>query len=259
MSIFRDFESSARSHRAPITVALVVAIIISYLLFWTRLMPVPVVQNLVFATDSALSAPWTFVTYPFFTTRDFIGILFLCLWLWSVGGTIEHELGPRRYIAIWLSASVFCALGLWIGALILNRNAFLTSAWSPVAALTVIWGTRYADVPIRFMFVLSLTGKWVAWISAGLLFFSTEPPELAPFAALPLVLAYLYAANKLAFLPYGGSISLRGRGRATSGTRRIYREEYYDDVKRREQQRAEKERLRKLFESSIDEPDEKRD
>ena len=81
---------------------------------------------------------------------------------------------------------------------------------------------------------------------------------MAPFAAAPLALAYFYAANKLPFLQYGSTPS-GIRGENPAGTRRVYKKEYYDEVKRREKDRAEKERLRKLFEQSAFDDKDKKD
>jgi len=254
MSIFRDFGSSARAHRAPVTVALVVAIIVGFLAVFMRMSP-GILQNLAFFSLDALSKPWTFVTYPFLTD-SFISVLFACLWLWGIGGWVEHDLGTTRYLTVWFVFSALCALGLWVGALATGSPGILAGAWTPIAAVTIIWGTRNPDAPLTLMFVLPLTGRWMAWLSAAFVFFGTIPPQMAPFAAAPLALAYFFAANKLPRISYkGGPRGIRGEN--ASGTRRVYRQEYYDEVKRREIAREERERLRKLFEESVSEEEEK--
>jgi membrane associated rhomboid family serine protease len=252
MSIFRDFSSSAGRHGAPVTVALVVALIAAFLLIWMRV-GVDLLAQLAFSSLDAGSKPWTLVTYPYVTdVRSFIGLVFLCLWIWGIGGSVERELGSGKYLGIWVLFSALCALGLWLGALLLGTPTFMSGAWTPVAAITVIWGTRNSTAQVMLMFVLPINGKWLAWLSVGLVFFGTEPPQMAPFAAAPLALAYLFAANKLAFLAYGrGGIGRPNTTATGPGGRRIYKKEYYDDVKRREQARQEKERLRKLFEQSV--------
>lgn len=259
MSILHSFQTSARQHGAPVTVALVVLMAVGFLAGWMDTSGRLLVQT-AFTTPTLLSEPWRMLTYPYFTDgRKFIGLVFLCLWLWGIGGAVERELGAKRYLGVWIAFSVLCALGLAIGAWIFNTFAVLSSGWTPVAALTVIWGTRNASAEVRLMFVLPITGRWMAWLAAGLVFFGATPPQVAPFAAAPLFLAYLYAADKIALLPFGYGGGLGGRSSSvSSGSRRMYRKEYYEDVKRREKTRAEKEKLRELFERSmIDDPEDR--
>lgn len=232
--------------------------IAGFVAIWMNIAP-NLFEALVFSTTDALAKPWTILTYPYVVAvGGFLGLVFLCLWVWGIGGSVERELGSGKYLAVWMVFTALCALGLWIGSAILGTPALLFSGWSPVAALTVIWGTRNADAQVMLMFVLPITGRWMAWLAAGLLFFGTIPPQLAPFAAAPLWLAYLYAANKISFLPYGNSAPRGKRGENAAGTRRVYKKEYYDEVKRREKDRADRERLRKLFEQSArDDPEDK--
>jgi membrane associated rhomboid family serine protease len=248
MSLLRDFGSAARSSGSPVTAALVALIVTGFLLGWFGVLDGSR-TNLAFNPASLFQAPWTLLTYPFTFLGPswLISVLFACMWLWGIGGSIERTEGPSRFLGIWIAFSVLCGVGLWIGHLITGMASLLFSPWTPLAALTVIWGTRNADAQVTFMFVLPLTGKWLAWLAAGLVFFGTQPPHLAPFAAAPLVLAYLYAAKKLP----GGNPFARRRTyvRGAGG----YSSEYFDHVKERERQRAERERLKRLFESSLDE------
>lgn len=258
MSIFREFSDNARRQGTPVTVGLVVALIAGFLAVWMDTSG-KLFSSFLLATDLAWSEPWRFLTYPYVAgAGSFIGLLFLCWWLWGIGGSVERELGARRYLGVWMAFSVLCGLGLAMGAALMGQSGQLVSGWTPVAALTVIWGTRNATAEVRLMMIIPVTGRWMAWIAAGLVFFGTQPPQLAPFAAAPLLLAYLFAANKIAFLPYafGGGFSTGSRGMNAAGTRKVYKKEFYDDVKRREKARAEKEKLRDLFERSlVDDPD----
>jgi membrane associated rhomboid family serine protease len=257
MSIFRDFGSNARTHAAPGTVAVVVAMIAGFLVIFMRMAP-ELLMNTSFFTVDAWQKPWTFLTYPYFSPQGgFLGLVFLCLWIWGIGGSVERELGTGRYLAAWFIFSALCGLGLWIGAAVFGVSSSLSGGWTPVAAVTVIWGTRNPAALVQLMFILPITGRWMAWLSTGLVFFGTQPPQMAPFAALPLALAYFFAANKLPLFTYGGG-PRPSRGTGIGGTRRVYKQEYYDEVKRREASRAERERLRKLFEQSmVEDPDKK--
>lgn len=240
------------------TVGLVVLLVAAFLVGWVS----PGLQhqaNLGFFTVDAAQKPWTLVTYPFSAgANDLLSLVFACLWLWGIGGQVERDMRSKRYLGAWLVFSILCAAGVWAGSAILGTHAMLFGAWNPIAAITVIWGVRNPGATIQIFFVLPITGKWLAWLSAGLVFFGTRPPELAPFGAAALAFAYLFAADRLPFAGYFGARRGMTRGENAAGTRKVYRPEYYDEVKRREQVRKEKERLRRLFEKSmIDDPDDK--
>lgn len=256
MAIFRDFAQSARRSGCPVTIALVVALAISFLLAWTS-------QGRIFGADLAfapmemLARPWTLVTYPFGSIGNFLGVLFACWWLWGIGGGVERDIGSMAMGLFWLCMTLLGGLFFWLGYVIIGEAAWLFGPYVPIAAVTVVWGTRNPDAQLLFMFVIPITGKWIAWISAGLVFFGSYNPRLALFAVLPLGAAYLYAANLIPGLVYGRA------GRGTSSTRatgpRWMSDEYVEKAKKREKEREEKERLRRLFENSLrDEKEEDR-
>jgi hypothetical protein len=251
MSIFSDIQSAARRHGAPGTGGLVATLVIFFLILW--LGGIWVFRSLAFDSATALTKPWTFFTYPFVTGAGTgpLGLFFLCMWLWGIGGWVEKDLGTPKYLATWFAFSGLCALGVFIGSLVLGHSGAFVGAWTAVAALTIIWGTRNPDAPLRLMFVLPITGKYLAWLAAALVLFGTTP-AMAPFAAVPLALAYAFAANKLPFATYS-----RG-GYATKPSRQetMRDKRYYEEVRHREKEREERERLRKLFEGSLtDDPD----
>jgi membrane associated rhomboid family serine protease len=244
MNPFQEFVYKARASGAPVTAGLVAAIVVAFLasFFSNGMMLRP---QLAFIPDGALSSPWTFFTYPFaYPPGAIFAIFFGALWLWSIGGSVERELDSRRYGIFFFVMTALGALFLWIGALGMGVSMPLETAWMPTAAVTVAWGTRNPNTPLTFMFVLPITGRWLAWIAALFVFFGTSA-QLAPFAALPLLFAYLFAAEKLPFAPW----SMRRRADKKAEAR------FYglqDDAIRREKEREERERLRRLFESSLD-------
>lgn len=255
MSIFSDFRSASRGNAAPVTTALIVVMVAMFVLIWMRVVPLSLVSSLIFTADAGIRRPWTLLTYPFLPTglgtNGAIGVFFICLWLWGIGGSVERDLGPVKYLAVWLVFSALCALGVFIGAKILNIPGAMSGGWVPVSAVTIIWGTRNPTATILLMFVIPITGKWLAWLSAALVIFATVP-ELAPFAAAPLFLAYLFAANKIPFAPYtAGPPGFQ----AAAKKHERYGKVYYEEVRRREKERQDRERLRKLFEGSLEDDD----
>lgn len=250
MSAMQDFPGWVRRQGIPVNLTLISLLVLTFLGgFFTQAN----LSGLAFLPEAALSAPWTFVTYPFVAAGGLLSVLFSSLWLYGVGGIVEREEGSRRYLGVWLIFTVLCALSFFVGALATGRGMPLAGPWTPLAAITIIWGTRHPDMPVTFMFILPLKAKWLAWISALLVFFGTNDPVLAVFAAIPLILAWAYAARKLP-IPSAGA---RPAERSRQGG--FYSKEYYDEVKRREQEREERERLRKLFERSLIEDPEDRD
>lgn len=253
MGSFGTSGSGLTRIRQPATTALVGAIVLTYVLSYAKVLDW---SALAFFPELLWRAPWTALTHPFSIPPGAVfTVLFASLWLWGIGGDLERRDGPLRMWGLWLGFSALCALSVWLGHLIVGGSGAMSSPWTSIAAFTVIWGTRNASAQVTLMFVLPISGKWLAWLSAGLVFFSMpQAPQLAPFAAAPLILAYLYAAQKLP------SLGPAAPKKATTGRGKAYGEPYFEEVKRREKDREERERLKRLFESSLGEDDsEKRD
>src|SRR2546421_1918194 len=121
MSIFRDFGKASRGNAAPVTTALVVVIVTIFLLVATKSLSPTLAQDLVFNTSQGLTRPWTLFTYAF-VSIDPINVALICLWLWSVGGAVERDLKPPKYLAVWLAISALSALSVWLGTLLLSRQ-----------------------------------------------------------------------------------------------------------------------------------------
>jgi hypothetical protein len=68
-----------------------------------------------------------------------------------------------------------------------------------------------------------------------------------------MLLSYLFASGRIPWLPYAGPSTKYKPSKA----QRAREQTFFDDVRKREQERTERERLRKLFESSFDDNDKK--
>ena len=250
MGVFEEFRYKAKQSGAPATTGLVALVAVSFLLSWMVRGPFP--QVLVFFPDQAPQHPWTLLTYPFaIDAGGFVNAAFSCLWLWSIGGSVERDLGSQRYVGFWLAASLLGSLAIWLGAMLARGNFAAFGGLIPISALTVVWGTRNASATVSLMFVLPVTGRWLAWISAAVVLFGVGAgnPMMGVLACIPLAAAYLFATDKIP------GLSFRGGAPKRKGTDRQPRQDsqYYDEVRRREKTREERERLRKLFESSVSE------
>lgn len=174
------------------------------------------------------------------------------IWWYSFGGMFERAWGTRSLL-IHFAVSVIinglaCAIGLWA----LNSKVFIDSSWLPVSFISVIVCAYHAESPTNFM-GLPTQMKWIAVFVAILVIFNIGlgQPAMGLVAALPLALAWFYGKNGVRGFQFG-----RSNG-ATPADKRKNREfdEFMSKVRSKEKDRAEQERLRKLFEGSIADDD----
>lgn len=240
-------------NRTPVTVGIVAAFILTFLLAWGEVQGVAAMTAL--DVRHAIARPWTVVTHPISTWGiGPIGLLFACLWMWGIGGTLERESGSRRVLLLCLFVALAAGMLAWGIFALGARPTVLANPFLVLAGLTVVWATRNPELGITFMFVIPLKAKYLGWIAAGIAIFSV-PIVYAPAVALPLAGLWAFAANRLAWLPYAPPVLSPYRQ-----TRREREREqaFLDDAHRREREREEKERLRRLFERSmIEDPDDR--
>lgn len=246
MQSFQEARSAIRRVGAPVTLVICAALIVSFLaLFFTQKLSIP--ASMIFSAELAGREPWRFLSYPLAAGSP-IEVLFGVMAFYGFGAQIEREVSSTRFSLFLFVSVLLGSLGMLAGSLITHQTGGLAGPWPLIAAVIVAWGTRYPTAMVRVMFVIPITGKWLAWLSAPLLFFSTSP-GLAPFLVLPLILAYFYAANRLSFFPWRATskVQTKGQGMRSASEER----KYLDEVMDRQRRRDEQDRLRKLFESSI--------
>ncbi len=239
------------------TVGIIVALSVAFVAAWLGL-SATLTALLAFVPEATLAQPWTLLTYPLASAGDGGGLIWfflLCWWLFMNGQLLEPELGAGRYLLAFAAFTLIGALAMLLCGVAFGVRISLAGAWLPVAALTVLWGIRARDQQVLFLFVLPIKAKWLAVLTALLVLFGygTGAPIAGVFALLPLAAAWLYGDNRLPFLPYGRTAPKRRE----SNRKRQEFNRFVDDVRTREKQREERERLRKLFESSIQDDDEK--
>jgi membrane associated rhomboid family serine protease len=251
MAFFDDLKSSMRRQGAPVTVALCVAMVAGGVL--TLLAP-RLIEVLSFQL-TWLTQPWTILTYPFVYVLDGgIGVFFLILtvmWMLWMGGPVERDQGPLRYGLIWVIFTLLGAISLLIGWNVARLEIPAFGPWIPLAALTVIWGFRNRTAAVSLFGVIPMNGFWVALLAVAMLFvdYARYSPVLGAIVCVPLLLAYAFAENKIPGLAYAVPKAVYKPSKA----QQLKEAQFFDDVRKREKERDERERLRKLFESSVDE------
>lgn len=195
--------------------------------------------------------PWQFLTYfiAFIPSSSaFIGTIFSALWLYMIGQTVEPSVGTRKYALIVLGLILLGSVMYWLGCQIAGYPGFLAGPYLPVAYLSVIWAALNPNSPVRFMFFIPLTAKILALIVGGMVLFGygSQSPLVGVITALPMVGLWFGADMIL------GSRKVAGRTRAEQRKEQKEFNQFIDKVRDREKEREERERLRKLFEDSLD-------
>lgn len=238
------------------TYGLAGAAIAVYVISW--MMKGALLEPLAFWVDG--SHLWGLVTYPFASAGSGQFILWFLVeiyWLYWVGASAESALGAGKYLAFFFVSSALAAIFVWIGAIILGIHyaggPILAGLELPLAALTVAWGVRHRSQSILLMFIIPVQGMVLVWLTLAFVLFRygsiLENPIMGLFASLHLGAAYLFADNRIPNLPFR-----RGSSRDESRRRKeaeLRDAAFREDVRQRKQERAERERLRRLFEGSM--------
>lgn len=257
MGAVRDFQSWSRKQSAPATIAIVALMVLSSIYFWVTHGDGMASFEI---TGNWLKMPWQLITYPFayLPLADALSFMFfVCIIAWMIfaGMAIERELGWVRYVVLWLVMSAAPALLIGIYSQIRGLPFAFGGPFLPIEGLTILWCTRFASQSILVYGFIPMTGKWLAWLTVAMVFFlyGAMRPEFGILASIPLVIPWMYASDRIpnfAYGRYGG----RTREQNLKRTERADKK-YFEDVRRREQEGADRERLRKLFENSMkDEP-----
>lgn len=250
MRMLKDLQSQAKRNGAPATYAMIALCLIMFVVTW--FMPRTVGNHFAFVTD--FSQPWGLLTYPFAVGGNgtaFFWFVLTLFWFFWVGTSTERDLGTAKFLGFFFGSSILAGIFLALGAGLHRFSAYEAGLNLPLAALTVLWGCRHMTEQIHLWMVIPIAGKWLAILTVFMTLFGYgtmyASPLMGVFACLHLGLAYLVATNRVPFFLYSRPVYKSKVSKATETRDKSY----YDDVKRREQQRDERERLRKLFEGSL--------
>jgi membrane associated rhomboid family serine protease len=197
--------------------------------------------------------PWkvyTWFTYPYTVFMTPFSALFLGLWLYQIGTVTESEHGSKNFLLVWLGVCLISVLPLIL------VKASAEGSFLPVAALTVMWATRRPESTLMLFGLVPIKAKWIGVISALTVFFNYASAGsqfyIGIVALVGCLISFLYAANKITNVRYGFGYGSYVKPKPTKAQKKK-EEAYLGNVYEREKEREERERLRKLFESSLDE------
>jgi hypothetical protein len=239
------------------TAWLIGSIVAVFLLGWffSGTVPNPVWSNL--AYDETLTKTWTLFTYPYGSPMENLFWFFIgCFILAQFASSLERETGPWGIIAMFFTYTLIGGVVYYIGTLIAG-SATPIKPWLdlPDAFIFVTWAARNRTATVMFMFVIPIRAHWLAVISVGfvLVEYGYAVPLVGIVTAASLGVAWLYGLEKIPWLKFGDVPNLAPKQQEKKENKEFDR--FMGDVKRREQERAEKERLRRLFESSLSDDD----
>ncbi len=208
----------------------------------------------IFALDASSIArtPWAFITFPLASSgapAEIISILFTCLWGYWIGRSLEKDTGSGLLLGIFGVLTLASSTAWVLGSMAVNGSPLLAGVYLPMAALTIIWAMRNPEHTILLMMIVPVKAKYLAVITAIVTLFTAGGPSplMGVFALLPLLLAFLYATNRIPGLRYAATPVETGQKKKTNQEFRRFQ----DEVRKKEKEREERDRLRKLFEASL--------
>lgn len=249
MSFISNFQSWSRQQAAPVTIGWTVSLVVTAIIsLFTNHAPVSwfALQSSGFQIYTLLSYPWALAAAQGFGVIFF---LFLIMWLLAVGGSLERDLGTVRFSLFVLSMIVLPAVLMVLAGMLLKSPVLLLGTLVPIAGLTVAWCVRNPSMEIRLMGVFPLQARWLAWLTVLIVFtsYAIPSPILGLVACIHLAVAFAFATNRIPGVPYSRPVYQKYQSKAA----REREQAYIDEVKAREKEREERERLRKLFEGSL--------
>lgn len=243
--------NSARLGRTPVTMGLIIACLVGFLLCWIPESGAFLIPQLSLQVDNFRL--WQPITYPL-VNAYFLMVLFEMLWLYWFGTIIENRFGGRPVITTFLAGTLLHAVAFFVAVLATKIPApALATTDLPITFLVIAVCANQPETEICF-WGINVKFKWIAIVKAAIVVFTYGSgfPLYGLILALPLIGAWFYGANKIPGLTFGKSPIVAAKQKKKEN--REF-DEFMGKVRSKEKDRAEQERLRKLFEGSIADDD----
>lgn len=150
--------------------------------------------GLAFQSLTFFARPWTAFTYPLLATGQVLWLLLAGYMYWLFGGSLERAWGHRDYTLFQLLVTGASAVGLWLGAVLLGRDAFLTGLGMPLAATVLAWTVINPRERLLVYFAIPMEARWLGVVVLVLVVVSFAFP-LGFFALAGCGVAWWYVRS----------------------------------------------------------------
>ena len=211
----------------PVTLTLLGANLLTFLaaFFFPSVVGPFLLTQMVFTSDNALRAPWTFLTYPLVSVGFSLWMIVMWVFFWLSGGSLERGWGSRRFAAFFSIVTVISALSLFGGGILTHTGVpLLNDIFLPLTGLIVAFCMLNPEQQIMLYFI-PVPAKYVALIVTAFNFFTYgsmyRNPLMGLFACGGILAAYLYVRFARPWADIG-SYSPRSRPAGRGPDLRIY-------------------------------------
>jgi len=210
-SPFEQAGDYLRRSQIPVTISLIAVCAVLFLVNFFAHPALLYSEYFRFSTPILGPGEWiSLFTYPL-VNSDFLSLVFGCLWLFWIGGSLERSWGSPKFLAFFFLISAASGLGLFIGSLILRVPADLIGAlWLPLTSLTVAWATINPLQSVLLWGIVAIQARWIALFEIGVIYFVYY--EGAPLLGLFVLLGALAAFLVVKLGVMTGSTYRRGAG-----------------------------------------------
>lgn len=237
------------------TIGLIIAISICFFVSWLTIPSQAIFQTFAFHLD--LGKFWQLLTYPFAmgtNGESFVSLVFSMIWLNFFGGILERRFGWKVIIGTFFVASVVGGLLAFLASNFFpNTHLLMSGSYYPVSVITILACALQPEEVLRLLFI-TVKFKWIALFSGlSILFlYGAGAPFAGILLALPMLFSWFYGLNKIPIITQGQNI-FTAKAEKKKSNREF--DEFRSKVRDKEQERQERERLRKLFEGSFNDQD----
>jgi membrane associated rhomboid family serine protease len=247
-----SFKGTLQRAGCPITLGIIITSAVLFLIdFFGR----GVVTQLVACQiiDHSVGPIWSPLVYPL-ANGGFISMVFACMWLWFIGGSLERSWGAQRYSLYLLAATLSTVLTIWIGCALLRSSYVLVGPWYVLTVLTVSWATLNPRVTVNLYGLIPVPAWAIAAFEVGIVYFVYlgQSPILGLFGLIPSALGWWYVGGG-----FSNGYKFRGYARRGPDLRMSSTPRPLDGSPRSPfnlsawlKDRAEKRKLRKLWRNS---------
>lgn len=190
---------------------------------------------------------WSVLTHPFVFTGaggQAIWLLFSLLWLHNFGRQIESREGGRALLAVFFAGAVLHGVLAWALFAALVKSGTWFGPFLAISFVTIYAAGANPRAQVSIMGLVTISMKVLAMGIAVLdvLYVGTSFPIIGLAVCCPLALAWFWG---------GKGTRLPQRPSKEAKKKNAEFDEFMGKVRKREQDRDEQERLRKLFEGSL--------